>query len=246
MAQYVMEADSFFMIADVALNRMTRLRKPDLEVEGTVPIPGRLISRTPVLFPDGSYVMWGLGFPSGAAGHGLHHVSADGRILVSFGPSARARGGESPPAMAAAGGKAIWVAYDDYRIEKWSLAGQLLASYVREASWVRPSTRSSEVGEWISWVSRVWEDEQGHLWICHLLRRKVDMGVDRDPQAGETIIEILDLDSLSVVAQSREKGVKDVGVEGPGFHLGRLKSSPLGLRMMDISGFHFRHPSPIH
>ena len=235
---HVMEVDSLFLIADLGLNRITYLRKASLEFDHTVPIPARVAGATPVAFPDGSYVMWGPGYSRATAGHGLHHVSADGRVLRSFGPPV----GRGTPVLARSGNTAVWIGFKDYRIEKWSIEGDLLAVFIREADWVKPSDDWTKPGDRITSLSGLREDEDGLMWVHTNVRKKAVMGLDPEAATAESIIEVLDLSALTVFAQLRMSGRKEVAVDGSGFYLRGIRDSPIGLRLWDIWTFRLLRP----
>ena len=230
---HVMESDSFFLVVDPGLGRITYLHKPSLDFDRTVRIPGRITGVTPVSFSDGSYVMWASIGTREAAGYGLHHVSSDGQILRSFGPPPRG----SVHALSASGDTAVWIGFDDYRIEKWDIEGILLSALIREAEWVKPEVSSTEPGDWVTWLTGLWEDRDGLLWAHTAGRKKRSapaIGVELDPRDVESIVEVLDPVALTVVAQSRMPGRRDLAVPGSGFYSAGRRSTTEGLVLTDV------------
>lgn len=235
------EADSLFLVLDLSLRRATYLRKPSLELLYTVPIPGGLSPGPTVAFPDGSYVMWARGGTRSTAGHALHHVSGDGRILRSFGPPL----GEDVPTLALAGDGGVWIGFDDYRIEKWSVDGDSMAAFVRVADWVKPIDDSTESGDRHTMLTGLREDENGLIWVHNAVRTKAEVGGVSDPAAAESVIEVLDPSTLTVVAQSKTAGRREWVVGGRGFYLGEPRTSPSGLILMDVWRFRLLRQSVV-
>ncbi len=241
---HVMEIDSSFLVVDGALGRITYLQKPSLSTVRTARIPARSPGVAPVGFPDGSYVMWNSVGTREAAGFGLHHVSREGRILRSFGPSSKS----DVHALGVSGDSAVWVGFDNYRIEKWSLKGTRLTSVTRLADWVRPDDGSTESGDWVTWLSGLYEDRSGLLWTHTAARKKRPApapGVALDPGDVESIVEVLDLSGMRVIAQSRQAGRRDLAVSGSGFFSAGRRNTPEGVVLTEVWAYRLLRSSPV-
>jgi hypothetical protein len=137
---FTLETDSAFLVLDPVLGRMSLLHQGSLAYRSSSNIPGTLTSARPVAWPDGTFVFWGTSGEPGAAGLALHVVGPDGRRLRSFRQQEPldAEVAPVPTVLAVSGANAFWALFQDYRIERWSLDGRLLASFQRQADWLSP------------------------------------------------------------------------------------------------------------
>jgi hypothetical protein len=220
------------------LRRVTRLAKKTLDVRGTDPMPASP-GEAPEAFPDGRYVLNGDVRPPGSAGHPLHIVSPDGRILRSFGghTAAAAVKANYQRNVGVSGDSGVWVNRSDgYRIERWDTAGKLLAVYERRVDWF-PAPDSSawnsgiypENGE--PRVGKIHEDEQGRLWVKVAIPRIPPgwvPGTPWDKSQSEIFIEVLDTRERRVLASLNVKGWFGIPTPGPFFDVDTDRVSDSG------------------
>jgi hypothetical protein len=238
---FVMETATEYLVADPVLGRITHLDRNGLDFRTTTPIPGTLTGVVPVVWPDGTYLFWGSVGIAGAADHGFHVVSPDGRVRHSFGPSSR---GEETPLLARSGEHAFWALYRDYRIDRWSRDGRLLASFQRHPDWFRPLDRSTaKPGERFSMRNGLYEDPDGRLWVHFRIGTWLGQLFDGAPAANDSVIEVIDPVAGRVFATSRARGIRAHATGGHGLHLSVRREAPSGLTVFDVWGTRLVEPA---
>lgn len=225
---YIAESADSYMIFDVQLGRITHLDRGTLRVQRTVPVPGSIAGTQPAVFPDGAYVFFGDVATRESVGQSLHFVGPDGRLLRSFGPPPR----DGRPTLTTSGDSAVWVGYDDYRIELWHREGRLVKTVRREADWVQPDATRTP-GRRFTGLSQVREDDQGRIWTHTVVRVWDAQAMRGDPQGSESIIEVLDLASLSVLATLRIRK-RVFPTEGEGVVFSANRESASGAALIDV------------
>jgi hypothetical protein len=218
--QFSMESPTSYAIVDVRLQRLTKISKKDLSVESTQHIPVRVSGIPPILFPDGTWVLPTPGGPGNVLSAGLMNViSPSGELIRTFpvGIDSTATESDHIGFLSVAEGTEFWISFTrSGRIERWDISGRLVRAVERKGDWFRPRTPDSEDGELFTRIKGVVEDEHGRLWV-HFESNRVDVyersavnpdgspttitiqGSSRDPKDRETRIEVIDLQTLTVL-----------------------------------------------
>ena len=226
---------------------MTLLAKRTLEVEKTRSVPGaaiQYITSPPLFFSDGSYVVSSDIRTRGRAGHWLHTITEDGKLDRSFGE----RGIDL---LTRSGDASFWAAnFDSYRIEKWSKEGTLASVVERRAhGFPLPDTtiQRPKVGDRVPRIAGIREDAEGRLWVRIFIRTRQEVevrdregrpiklwGMDPDPKATATVIEVLDPKSGEVIATKRFPGMQLWPNLDGGPHYQAQRTTEMGLLLYDV------------
>jgi hypothetical protein len=205
---YVLELDSFFVVFDTRNSRATYLAKQDLRAVKSVRLTANPLI-APIPLPMNRYAANVVKLSSGqAASKPISVIAASGTTIRSFGLDTRKGQSITSKALtrilAPGRGGVIWAGYpEEYRIEKWDTAGQLLAVYQREVEWFRPrDSNSRESG--LPHLRSLHEDENGALWVT-IGTVKPNPAAKRgafpfDHSLSETRVEVLDMSARRVIA----------------------------------------------
>jgi hypothetical protein len=213
----VLEAPGGYVVLDRALRRLTWL-SPELDFRHVVTIPAMRALLPPIVFEDGRILLNALMLTGGSYGHPLHILTPESGSVDSFGGDGPFQLGDERALwriLAPASGWDVWVARpetartDTYRIERWNVQGQMIATYERDMEAVLPS----DAEERLIRLTQLHQDRQGRLWV------KLSMW---EPERA-TIVEVLDLEREEVVASARfDDWTTDVALGG--FYARRLQS----------------------
>jgi hypothetical protein len=175
--------------------------------------------------PDGSWVINAPSFHPEGIGLPLHRVDAQGRITLSFGadPPIEANGGSAfRRRPATSDSRWVWAVHQPrYRLEQWSRDGRRLAVFDREVEWFRPhvgGVRDPDTGAPLPFVVDLHQDREGLIWTAVLVpgsnwQDGLGSGVGLQGQRAvvvtdesalyDTVVEVIDPDTRSVVASQR-------------------------------------------
>jgi hypothetical protein len=257
MPLYVLETTTTYVVFDTRLQRMTHLSKNGLRVDRTVAGPKASLFASPVALVGGMFAMTGEISTRERTRKPLHFLAAGGRVLQSFGNELDAAGLVAAPiALAASRDGGVWVAYPNrYRIEKWDREGNLARVYERHVDWFAPRGPDPvPAGERFATVQGIHEDAQGHLWVHLALRRKVGRPavtqrgrepprnatvarLDADPAYNESVIDVIDPVTASLVASLRVPSWRASSTAGAGLFLQVQRSSTGGQPLLEVWGF---------
>jgi hypothetical protein len=210
---YVLDVDSFLVVIDVRNRRATYLTRDRLQFVRTTPLSGAPLSR-PVALSGNRFLINAI--VSGDAGHPLHVIDSDGRVLRSFGQDSRSAGAvltshTATRVTAAASDGSVWVAHpNEYRIEKWDSTGRLTAVYERTLTWF-PRRTADATGAGLPRITALHEAEPGKLWVEIRTTRPAPAARENrtfpaDHSNSETYVEILDMQARSVLTARQFKG----------------------------------------
>jgi hypothetical protein len=119
--------------------------------------------------------------------------------------------------LAAAPRGHFWSAHTlEYRVDLFTPEGRLARSIVRVANWFPPRRTVSLNSSWAErpepWTAAIRHDAQNRLWIAIWVAdanwQPQEAGAGFSPaRARDTILEVIDLDALSLLASTRIDGV---------------------------------------
>lgn len=213
----VSEGDTLHVF-DVLNDRHTVVA-PDFSVVRTRPLPGEIHDGGALPAADGHFLI-NASIPSAEAiGYPLHLVDPDGDLVRSFGSDPPRAGFNEPPsrfrrAMAWSRAGGIWAAHPrEYRIERWTTAGERVQVLRIEADWMEGDTpgprrdHDAPLGPPPRSLLSIWEDDDGHLWVTGRIpasrwQDAIDGAriVDRNGWA-HTVIEVIDPETESRLAR---------------------------------------------
>jgi hypothetical protein len=207
-------------VADGVHQRLTSLTG-DGSAPRTLPLsplnPGFELT---AITPD-SLLLTGYGLSSELAGEPLHVVSWEGGVERSFGASRGLEQGSDPVELVrsihSVSADTLWVApMDEYRIERWSLDGELRAVFLGDGSIGFDREELDEVRGLRprTVLSAVRQDASGLVWVkLHVPRadwKDVVGAADEeelsDLRLTDTLLEVVDPASGTVVASRRLPG----------------------------------------
>lgn len=211
--------------------RMTKIA-PGGKVEAVVPF-GSLLARKVLVLPDGRWVVNAAGSTPSSVGLPFHIVDSQGRVLKSFGEDPESQ--RSPPrfadpaeALAYAGGAMIerdlahsnggffWSAQVlRYEMHLWKPDGTPIRKLVRDAAWfpprTKPQTTSAGQAPQAPRVASIHQDSRNRLWVAVWVadakwRPQDPRELIKLDVAWDTVIEVIDLDSSTLLASTRVGG----------------------------------------
>jgi hypothetical protein len=156
--------------------------------------------------------------------------------------------------MGSSGANRFWAApINLYRLERWTVAGQLEAIVVRDAAWFRPWSRAGPlpwVGPAAPMLTGVRLGPDNLLWVTIIVAKEPFTPAPQGARVGaadmsdfvDTIIEIIDPSSGSLVYSGRFSGERRfVGNDG---HIGTFVQDADGIITWTLWRMHLVRPNP--
>ena len=224
-------------ILDVVPFRLTNIRGGEVTTT-SLPVRGH----TWAVLADGRHIYSGLSHERKGAGQPLHlYDVASGRVTRSFGGEGvrvdpGPRRGRARLSVAAAADGNIWVARENrYRIDKWSPDGDHIKRIERDAPWfrpwedwpgsdyeVRPLPVIMGVGDWgndlLMVVVKLADADWRPIQPTRILQGHEMLFPEEEEKIYDTVIEVLDIRSGTVLARTRVDAKVRGLVGQDGFH----------------------------
>jgi hypothetical protein len=232
-------------------NARITVLSPEFEVIETMPLAVGAFNEG-VRLPSGMWIIDAAIRTEDRVGFPLHALADDGTISRSFGALTPVFRADAPGLNrrhpAAAGEDRVWAAHDQqYLVELWDTAGNLLRSLKRDVEWFRPWIRHEQIHPEVPWKPRLTSidlDSAGILWARVMIAKpnwsdyihEYTPGryTIREPvhQAFYVVLEALDVNRGCVLARLETDHF--MGGRLSGGYITAYNETPRGIPYLDV------------